>query len=207
MNLTTCVVACALASTVALPAAAHPITYTTTLSGAAESPPSGSSGTGTATLTIDTDLFTARVQASFSGLSGTTSMAHIHCCTTDAGVSTAGVASQVPSYPGFPLGVTSGTYDQTFDLTQAASWNPAFVTANGGTTGTAFSALLAGLDAGKAYFNIHSSFAGGGEIRGFFAVPEPSGLALLGSACAVLAYATRSTRSPSRTRPGSRTEA
>jgi hypothetical protein len=134
-------------------------------------------------------------------------MAHIHCCTTDAGVSTAGVASQVPSYPGFPLGVTSGTYDQTSDLTQAASWNPAFVTANGGTTGTAFSALLAGLDAGKAYFNIHSSFAGGGEIRGFFAVPEPSGLALLGSACAVLAYATRSTRSPSRTRPGSRTEA
>ena len=72
--------------------------------------------------------------------------------------------------PGFPLGVTAGTYTRTFDMTDPASYNPAFVTANGGTTG-AEAALLAGLQAGQAYLNIHTTMFPGGEIRGFLQQP------------------------------------
>jgi hypothetical protein len=90
------------------------------------------------------------------------------------------VATPVPSFPGFPLGVQAGSYDQTFDMTSAASYNPAFVTANGGTVGSAMNVFFAGLDAGKMYLNIHTTNTQGGEIRGFFAlVPEPSTMTLL----------------------------
>jgi hypothetical protein len=43
------------------------------------------------------------------------------------------------------------------------------VTANGGTTAGAEAALLAGLEAGQAYLNIHTTMFPGGEIRGFLA--------------------------------------
>ena len=76
--------------------------------------------------------------------------------------------------------MTSGSYDQTFDMTAASSFNATFVTNNGGTPASAFAALRAGMDAGKAYLNIHSSFASGGEIRGFLApIPEPESYALM----------------------------
>jgi hypothetical protein len=68
----------------------------------------------------------------------------------------------------------------TFDMTQAATWNPAFVTANGGTPAGAEAALVAGAAAGLVYLNIHTTFAPGGEIRGFLeaaSVPEPGTLA------------------------------
>lgn len=96
-----------------------------------ENPPTGSPGTGTATVTFDTTAHTLRVQVSFGGLIGTTTAAHIHCCVAAPG--NAGVATQTPSFTGFPLGVTSGTMDTTFDTTLASSFNPAFITANGGT--------------------------------------------------------------------------
>ena len=191
MKLATWILASLFAATAALPASAITIVYTAILSGPAESPPNASPGTGTATITLDTTLATMRVEASFSGLTGTTTASHIHCCTAVAGVSTAGVATQTPSFTGFPLGVTSGSYDHTFDMTLTASYNAPFVTANGGTASGAFSALLAGLAAGKAYYNIHSSTFAGGEIRGFLAVPEPGTLARLGSGLAALALARR----------------
>ena len=52
-------------------------------------------------------------------------------------------------------------------MTDASSYNPAFVTANGGTVAGAEAALLAGLHAGTAYLNIHTSMVPAGEIRGF----------------------------------------
>jgi hypothetical protein len=76
--------------------------------------------------------------------------------------------------------VTSGTYNNTLDMTLAPSYNPAFVTLNGGTVAGAFDALLNGLEAGDTYFNIHTNVFPGGEIRGFLAaVPEPSTWAMM----------------------------
>src|SRR5262249_10918988 len=72
-----------------------------------------------------------------------------------------------PTFTGFPLGVTSGTYDHTFDTLSASSYNPAYVTAHGGTAAGAEAALAACLSAGGAYLNIHSTVDPGGEIRGF----------------------------------------
>jgi hypothetical protein len=157
------------------------ITYTASLSGTNESPPNASPGTGFVTVTIDTGVDTMRVQASFADLLGTTTAAHIHAATSLPGTGTAGVATTTPTFAGFPLGVTSGSYDLTLDLTQASSYNPAFVTANGGTLASAEAALLLAMAEGKAYFNIHSTVVPGGEIRGFLAVPEPSAMLLLGS--------------------------
>ena len=162
-------------------ALAHEEIYEVIFSGAAEAPPNASPGTGTGLVTFDLDLVTMRVQADFQGLIGNVSAAHIHCCTAVAGTGTAGVATVTPSFTGFPTGGTSGTYDFTYDMTQAASYNAAFINNNGGTVSSALNALLAGVADGKAYFNIHTSSFPGGEIRGFLvAVPEPTSLSLAG---------------------------
>ena len=162
---------------------AHTIQYSAALLGSAEVPPNASPASGTAVVTIDYDLLTMDVNVNFSGLLGTTTSAHIHCCTAAAGTGTAGVATATPSFPGFPTGVTSGSYHQVFDLTQAGSYNAAFITSNGGTVSGALNALALGLDSGKAYFNIHTSSFFGGEVRGFLApVPLPAGAWLFGTA-------------------------
>jgi hypothetical protein len=167
-------------SSVALPAAARAQVYTAVLSGAAEATPNPSPAGGAAIVTIDVDQRTMRLQTTFADLLGDVTASHIHCCTATAGDGTAGVATQTPTFTGFPLGKTFGAYDHTFDMTQPASYNAAFITANGGTASSAFDALVAGADAGRAYLNIHTSFAPAGEIRGFLApVPEPSAWALM----------------------------
>jgi hypothetical protein len=76
--------------------------------------------------------------------------------------------------------------DSLYDTNQSSTFNPSFITLNGGTVEMAEAALAVYLAEGRAYFNIHTSFAGAGEIRGFLqplpeAVPEPSTLLLLGS--------------------------
>jgi len=158
-----------------------PIVYTANLSGPAEAPPNASPGTGSTIVTIDTSAHTLRVEVSFAGLLGTTTMAHIHCCTAVPFTGTVGVATATPNFPGFPLGITAGIYDQTFNTSLAATWNAPFVTANGGTPLGAEAALAAGLAAGRAYLNIHTTQFGGGEIRGFLApVPEPVSLGMFG---------------------------
>lgn len=141
----------------------------TDLSGANEEPPNLSSGIGNATVTITGP--TMRVQATFSGLAGTTTAAHIHAPTAVPGGGNIGVATTTPSFPGFPSGVTSGTYDVTFDMTDASSYNPSFITNyGGGDIATAFEVLKTALNNGTAYFNIHTNMFPGGEIRGFLAL-------------------------------------
>ena len=154
------------------------ITYRGTLSGAAEVPAVVTAGTGSAVVVYDTVAHTLNISATFNGLTSTTTASHIHCCTARTFAGNAGVATEVPSFVGFPLGVTSGSYTNIHDLTLASSYNPAFVTANGGTLSGAEAALVAGLANGNAYLNIHTSAFPTGEIRAVLA-PEPASMALL----------------------------
>lgn len=161
-------------------AQAAPVTYTANLSGAAEATPNASPGTGSVTVVFDIASHYFSISSNFSGLEAGTTAAHIHCCTLVPGAETAGVATMTPTFSGFPSGVTSGSYSAIFDTSQASFWNAAFVTNNGGTTASAEAALLAGLDGGSAYFNLHSSVYPAGEIRGFLApIPEPAQAAML----------------------------
>ncbi|HEX6963444.1 MAG TPA: CHRD domain-containing protein [Lacipirellula sp.] len=172
--------------------------YEATLDGPSESPPNASPGTGFARVTYDDVTHMMTVEAMFQGLTGTTTAAHIHTPVPNPPANqTAGVATQVPSFANFPLGVSSGIMPPTtFDLTQASSWNPSYITANGGTPAGAETAFFAAMNnqpphpilPSRAYFNIHSSAFGGGEIRGFFdLVPEPASLGMGGAALLGLA--------------------
>lgn len=148
-------------------AQAAPVAYTVTLNGANESPPNPSTGTGTATVEIDAVAHTMHLHLDFSDLMGTTSACHIHAATASPGTGTAGVATTTPTFAGFPLGVTAGTYDNTLNMTLASSYNPNYITAHGGTTAQAEADLFQAIADGKAYLNVHTSLYSGGEIRGF----------------------------------------
>ena len=168
------------ASTFLIASASHAtlITYRGTLSGAAEVPSVVTPGTGSAVVVYDTVAHTLNISAIFSGLTAGTTASHIHCCTARTFSGNASIATELPSFVGFPLGVTSGSYTDIHDLTLASSYNPAFVTANGGTLSGAEAALVAGLANGNAYLNIHTSAFPTGEIRAVLA-PEPASMALL----------------------------
>ena len=157
------------------------VQYAASLSGPNESPANTSTGTGFAQVFIDDVANTMEVKVTFSGLTGTTTASHIHAATATPGTGTAVVATQTPTFGGFPLGVTSGSYDQTFDLLLASTYRAGYITSNGGTAATAAAALLAAIKDGKAYLNIHTTAYPGGEIRGFLTkvVPDESATALL----------------------------
>jgi hypothetical protein len=169
-------------------AQASVIKYSATLSGANEAPPNGSPATGSTTVLIDDQTNVMTVNATFSGLLGTTTASHIHCCTAVPFAGTAGVATSLPTFPDFPLGQHSGSYTETFDLLNSGTYNPTFLTTHGGDVDSARLAFLAGLASGRAYLNIHTTAVPGGEIRGFLAeVPEPGSMALFGLGAAGLA--------------------
>jgi hypothetical protein len=157
-----------------LPASAAIIHYRAILNGPSEAPPNLSPGVGVAEVTIDDVAHTMQIAHVFSGLLGTTTACHIHAPTAVAGTGTAGVATTTPYFAGYPIGVSAGAYNNTLDLTLASSYNPSYVTANGGTTAGAEAALLLAIAAGKAYFNVHSTTVPGGEIRGFLQPFDPT---------------------------------
>src|SRR5712671_435012 len=91
---------------------AIPMTFVANLSQANEVPPTGSPATGLATVVLDPMAQTLQVNATFSGLTSNDVAAHIHCCLASpflTGVNV-GVATTMPAFLGFPLGVTSGNY-------------------------------------------------------------------------------------------------
>lgn len=175
----------ALALAMAAPAFADNLYYRATMSGPAEAQPNASPGYGVAFFIVDDVAQTMRMSVPFFDLTGTTTAAHIHCCTIDPLTGTAGVATAVPTFPGFPSGAVMGQYERTFSLADAAFYNPGFITANGGTVDTARVAFLTGLASNESYFNIHTTAYPGGEIRGFLVaapIPEPAawGMMVLG---------------------------
>jgi hypothetical protein len=171
----------------ALASAAHAatITYSATLFGSNEVPPTGSPATGSAIFTLTGDLLT--INETFSNLTAPASAAHIHCC----GPIGVNEPVAVPFTP-FP-NTTSGTFATTVDLTLAATYTSAFITAEGGTVALAEAGLIAAMNSGQTYANIHDSNFPGGEIRGQISIvtPEPSTLVLLGTGLAGVAAALR----------------
>jgi hypothetical protein len=162
-------------------ALSHADTYSAFMTGTSEVPANGSPATGIALVTITGNFLTIEVH--WTGLiGGVPAAAHIHCCTPPG--SNVGVAV---GFPGFPATV-SGNYSHLFDLTDLSIYTASFVNNfGGGTAAGAEAALIAGLDAGDAYVNIHNATFPSGEIRGLLspdAVPEPSSFMLLGSGLA-----------------------
>lgn len=157
---------------------------------------SGATGTGMLWLTYDSDAHTLQINATWAGLSGTTTNAHIHCCTAAPNTGTAGVAlAESGRLPGFQNGLTAGSYTRLIDLTQMGQYNASFVTASGGTAAGAEARLISQLALGQAYFNIHTSTFAGGEIRAFVtAVPEPATYGMTLAGLALLAVAARRRR-------------
>jgi hypothetical protein len=138
----------------------------------------GRTGSGSGTLTLDTDLNTLTFNdITWGGLSANANNAHIHG-PSDPFPDTAGVIYDLVG-PGYTaLGSTSGTISGTLPLVD-------------GTAGITLADQLLQLQNGQWYINIHSTAFTGGEIRGHILIPEPSTWALLGLGTAVIAWRMR----------------
>jgi len=181
-----------LAATAGLAAPAFAQTYKAVPNGPAESPPVASPGFSL--VTIDLNGSNLMVDMSFRDLTGTAVAAHIHCCTTDPFT---GVAPVALPFDDFPTGVTGGAYSMSIPLYEEASYDPAFLKANGGTVKGAASALVDGIVANEAYVNIHTTAYPNGEIRGFLVaapIPEPAEWAMLAAGLGGLLWTSRRRR-------------
>ncbi len=139
-----------IAATICLivPAAANATTYNfaASLDGAQETPPNGSTGTGTGTFVLDTATHQLSFDITYSGLGSNENAAHIH------GFSGPGVMSGI-LFP-LPAGVTTSGH-------KVGAWT--------GLTTVQENNIYAGL----TYANIHTATFGLGEIRGQILLVTP----------------------------------
>lgn len=154
----------------------------------------GATGSGTLSMDYDADGHTLLINATWAGLSGLTTNAHIHCCTASPNTGTAGVALAQNGImlPNFPLGVMAGSYNELIDLSQTNQYSATFLSGSGGTAAGAEARLIGNLASGNAYFNIHTNNFPGGEIRAFVApIPEPKTYALMLVGLGLVGWAAR----------------
>ncbi|MBA3590136.1 CHRD domain-containing protein [Methylibium sp.] len=184
------------AAALAAPSQAIQIVYTASLSGANEVPPNASPGSGDASVMYDSLAHTLTVSYSFADLGSGLVDGHIHCCTTPD--NNVGVAV---GFTGLPLGATAGSDDsEVYDLTSSATFRQSFIDGfAGGVAADAEAALVAGLNSGLTYFNLHSELIPSGEIRGQLAattvpIPEPRIAAMLLLGLGVLGLVSRRSR-------------
>jgi hypothetical protein len=139
------------------------ITFNSSLTGANETPPETTAGTGTGTFVFDTVALNITYSLSYSGLSTPATMAHIHFGA--AGVAGPVILPFTPSPTG-TSGVISGVLTTADLINQASSGIVSFT--------DIYNAALAG----NLYSNVHTITFPAGEIRGQLAqasaVPEPA---------------------------------
>ena len=177
-----------------------------------------STGSGSATIDIDTVARTLVFQSTYQGLNNDVSASHIHAQATASPYVFPSGANWVVAL-GFSASTTGLPPSSTGALAPAATYGPftytpaslttAFVNAQGGNANTAFDNFVTFLTTGQAYFNLHTSpntpnsGAGnpGGTLGTFFtAVPEidptsfGSVLALLTGSLGLLERRTRRLR-------------
>jgi len=128
----------------------------------------GRTGTGSGTLTLNGTTITFG-DLSFSGMSGTMTLAHIHGPSGEF-PATAGVLYNMAPFITLGADSKSGTVSGSFSLVD-----------NPNNRGFTVAQQLDQLNTGQWYFNIHTApNFGGGEIRAqLVLVPEPSVMALL----------------------------
>ncbi len=165
-------------------------TYRSTMSGPSEQPPNDSPGAGIATVVFDDVAMTLLFSIPFMDLVAGTTVGHLHCCTAQPLI---GTAPPAIGFDDFPVGVQSGSYQRLYSLTDAATYEPAFIASAGGTVDAARSALLTGIANNQSYLNIHTSAFPPGEIRGFLVelaapIPEPSSWLMLGVGLAGIGF-------------------
>ena len=118
-------------------ASAATLTFTTTLSGASETPPNTTTGTGQVSATLDTTSKVLSYTVTYSGLTGPAIMAHFH--------GPAGPGVSAPPVVAVPKSALANPMAGTATLTDGQ---------------------ISDLEAGKWYFNIHTAANPGGEVRG-----------------------------------------
>jgi Asp-tRNA(Asn)/Glu-tRNA(Gln) amidotransferase A subunit family amidase len=127
----------------------EPITFTAQLTGDEEVPPSGSDATGSAAFTLDGDSmeYTLSVTSIYN-----VTAAHIHLA--PAGVNGPVV---VPLFSGSPTGLVDGVLAEGTITADDLS---------GPLAGMTLDDLVAEMESGNTYTNVHTSAFPGGEIRG-----------------------------------------
>jgi hypothetical protein len=176
-------------------ALAHEHFYDVVLTSAAP----GGTAIGTALVTFDLDLITARVEASFSGLAGGLVGVQLHCCSSTPGAALALGALAVTAPAGLPLGLGAGSFDISYDLADGATYTGAFIAASGGMVVDALNALANGAEGGLVVLSFSSSAFPGGEISGLLveqvpSVPEPAAYAMLIAGLATMSILVRRRR-------------